>query len=219
MYKLFFQIAIASRYQDLLKTERLEYAKSCSEHNMEIDSLMNEREELRKEIKERDILVEELKEQLLEGSGLVKAIIKPISLHNITEKYIENGSQEEGEDDSEIEQIDSNRFIDEAFTDESKIFELAEKQIQIQELEARLEQAEGEIRRLHKQLIEVSNRWENVLAEKDREIEKWKGKSKDGMPKNTNANTTNVYDLKELLDEKDRHINDLTETLAHFHVR
>lgn len=216
-----------SRYQDLLKTERLEHSKSCSEHSSEIDNLKFQREELNKKIKERDLLVEELKEKLLQLDRLGDVqVMKPSTgIGQFTENDIEKGSQEIDEDDREMSLIDSNKFIDEVFIDESKEFELAEKQIEIQELEGRLERAEEEIRRLQNQLMEVSKResgWENVLEERDREIETLSRRLKEGGKHGSTTSfvghTADVDQLRDLLEEKDRHINDLTETLTHFHV-
>lgn len=212
-----------SRYQDLLKTERLEHSKSCSEHNTEIDRLKSQCEELTKKIKERDIVVEELKENLSHVERLHEGEVT-LSSHQITERDIEKGAREVDEDDRDISLIDSNKFIDEVFIDESKEFELAEKQMEIQELESRLKQSDEEIRRLQGQLMEVSKReggWEAALAEKDREIENLSRKVKDGGKRQAInfVTPTDVDQLRDLLEEKDRHINDLTETLTHFHVR
>lgn len=193
-----------SRYQDLLKTERNEHSKSCDEYRSEIEKTRSQHEDLQKSIREKDSLLEELQRKC--GS---------ITTPNIAEL------KDDARDDPDV-QRDSNKFIDDSFN-ESKEFELEEKLLEMQTLTQKLLDSEDEVRKLHVQLREVSNRekmWERNLNEKDQEIALLNGRLNAEF-KNTPDNTTKSRDLKqlkELLEEKDRHINDLTDTLTHFHV-
>lgn len=205
-----------SRYQDLLKTERMEHNKSCAEYQTEIDNVKCRNDELNRKIQERDVHLEELKRKLSE--------IK----EGQPEAEVEKGSREMHDDDDpemSFNLLDSNR-IDDIYVNESREFELAEKQMELQELKGRLVVTEEEIQKLQRQLIEVSKRecgWESALAEKDIEIERLKERFlNDKVEGGSRAGNTifdgNLEDLKEMLEEKDRHIHDLTKTLTHFHV-
>lgn len=206
-----FQMTIASlqnlllekdtRYQELLKSERNDHTKSWNELQFELEKIKSHNTELNRKIKEQDEVIGDLTKSL---------------------KHIENPDDSKTEAE-EIEE-ESNKYIDDMFMNESKVFELEEKIVEIQTLEVRLQEHEEEIRKLQNQLREVSNRekmWERNLNEKVKEIsmlnDRLKSEFKDVGE--TISNCRDIEQLKEMLDEKDRHINDLTETLTHFHVR
>lgn len=142
-------------------------------------------------------------------------------------KDTEKGTQEimqDVDDEMSFNLLDSNR-IDDIYATESKEFELAEKQMEIQEMAGKLSSAQEAIERLQQQLIEVCNRergWETAMAERDFEIENLKERLKDEDKRKASGGglfmESNFEDLKEMLEEKDRHIHDLTKTLTHFHV-
>lgn len=201
----------------------MEHFKSCSEYQTELDTIKSRNDELNRKIKERDFLLDDLNRKFNELEEM-KGYPAMSAQRENTE--VEKGSQEVDQDDRHemsFNLLDSNR-IDDIFVDESKEFELAEKQMEIQDMEAKLHLAQEEIVRLQQQLIEVSRResgWETVLAEKDFEIESLNRKARDeekrgGVLCHTDRN---LEELKDMLEEKDRHIHDLTRTLTHFHVR
>lgn len=185
-----------------------------------MDSLKSRNDELNRKIKERDLLLEDLNKKFNELEN-IKGFT---AMRPERETGVEKGSQEVDQDDHEMSfnLLDSNR-IDDIFVDESKEFELAEKQMEIQDMEVKLHHAEEEITRLQNQLIEVSKResgWESALAEKDFEIENLNRRLKEEDKRIGGLGHTdrNLEELKDMLEEKDRHIHDLTRTLTHFHV-
>lgn len=201
-----------SRYQELLKTERMEHSKSCSEFQLELEAIKTRNDDLNRKIKERDSLLEELNRRFsdLEGGSHQ-------SQHH---DGVEKGSREvDAADEMSFNLLDSNR-IDDIYVTESKEFELAEKQMELQEVDGKWRLADEEVRRLQGQLMEVSKResgWESALAERDLEVETLNRRLKEeGNTRNTDRS---LEELRDMLEEKDRHIHDLTKTLTHFHVR
>lgn len=198
-----------SRYQELLKTERMEHSKSCSEFQSELDAIKTRNDDLNRKVRERDSLLEELNRRFSDGSD-----------HQHHVDGVEKGSREvDAADEMSFNLLDSNR-IDDIYVTESREFELAEKQMELQEVEGKWRMAEEEVRRLQGQLMEVSKResgWESALAERDLEVETLNRRLKEeGNTRNTDRS---LDELRDMLEEKDRHIHDLTKTLTHFHVR
>lgn len=176
-------------------------------------------DDLNRKIKERDQLLEDLNKRFSDLEGVQGGV-----LSSARDPDMEKGSREVDADEMSFNLMDSNR-IDDIYVTESKEFELAEKQMEIQELTEKLRVSEEEINRLQQRLLDVSKResgWENVLAEKDLEIESLVRKLKEvGDEKRSDVSMytdRNIEELKDMLDEKDRHIHDLTRTLHHFHV-
>jgi centrosomal protein CEP290 len=97
-------------------------------------------------------------------------------------------------------------------------------------LQQRLHESENETRKLQNQLRDASNReklWEKTINEKEIEIELMREKLSVGAQQQQqeifemNGNivaTREIEQLQETLEERDRHIQDLTDTLSHFHV-
>lgn len=194
--------ATLSRYQDLLKVER----KANAELQLANEEVVQERDALMEEVQRKrinDQNVEDEKEVVLE---------------------VEKGAVEDMEMSFNL--LDSNR-LDEMFVSESREFELAEKQMEVEEMTVKCRVAEEEVARLQAQLMEVSQRergWETAMAERDLEIERLKGEEEKREEKEKrhhhqeSGSSVSLDGLRELLEEKDRHIHDLTKTLSHFHV-
>ncbi|XP_059612733.1 centrosomal protein cep290 [Phlebotomus argentipes] len=189
-----------SRYQELLKTERNEHSKSSSEYQRDMESLKAEINHLARRLKEKEATIEDLEQKM-------KAKAESPEVSQEPEKLF----------------LDD-RYLDEMLLDEKRVLAVADEaqKDRIVALETRIAENEEEIRRLQLQLREVSNResmWEKSLTEKDREIsalnERFNTDLRD-LSDNI-ANRREIEQLREMLEEKDRHINDLTDTLTHFH--
>lgn len=208
-----------SRYQELLKTERLEHSKSCEEFQLEIDSAKAQYDELTRKIKERDEMFDDLNRKFSDLAQ-IRGMPPPPPRKSSPELEREKGVQED-EPELSFNLLDSAKF-EEVFVDESKELELVEKQMELQDAAEKLHAAESEIRRLQHQLIEVSKRergWDEALAERDLEIESLNRKLKQDVGKSlSQCADHNLDEWKTMLEEKDRHIQDLTKTLTHFHV-
>lgn len=201
----------------------MEHSKSCAEFQVELEAVKLQNEESIRKMKERDALLEDYKKLPISTDLEQSSPIKSIPPNSFRETDIEKGAQEVDTDDAEMSfnLLDSAKF-EEVFIDESKEFELAEKQMELQDMEEKLRLAEVEINRLQQQLIDVSNRergWEAALAERDLDIESLQRKLKDEDRRSVvqGSELGNLDELKEMLEEKDRHIHDLTQTLTHFH--
>jgi centrosomal protein CEP290 len=130
------------------------------------------------------------------------------------------------------EQETSEHFLEEYYNNDAKNFELkiGEQAIEIETLQQRLHESENETRKLQNQLRDASNReklWEKTINEKEIEIEMMREKLSVGAQQQQqeifemNGNsvaTREIEQLQETLEERDRHIQDLTDTLSHFHV-
>ena len=201
-----------SRYQELLKTERMEHSKSCSEYQSEVETCKVRNAELNEKIRELTAKIHDLED--------AREATLPLATNR--ESDVEKGALEvDGENEMSFNLLDSNRF-EEIYVTESREFELAEKQMEIQELQGKLKVAQDEVTRLQQQLMDVSRRetgWESALAEKDLEIESLIRKLKQMESEGVGSfGDRGIEELKDMLEEKDRHIQDLTRTLEHFHV-
>lgn len=193
-----------SRYQELLKTERNEHSKSSNEYQKEIESLRAELDQLSRKLREKETSIEDMEQKLKETHAKIK--IESPGVSPESEKLF----------------LDD-RYLDEMFLDEKKVLAVDEAQkSHIENLERKIMENEEEIRRMQLQLREVSNReamWEKNLTEKDREISALNERFNTDL-RDLSDNITNrreIEQLREMLEEKDRHINDLTDTLTHFH--
>ncbi|GAB0100854.1 Centrosomal protein cep290 [Sergentomyia squamirostris] len=195
-----------SRYQELLKTERNEHSKSTNEYQKEIEALRTELDQLARRFKEKVATIEELQQKIKDLTEKATKIESPKVSPEAEKLFLDD------------------RYLDEMILDEKRVLAVADgvHKEHVLGLEKKLSDNEDEIRRLQLQLREVSNReamWERSLTEKDREIAALNERFNTDL-RDLSDNITNrreIEQLKEMLEEKDRHINDLTDTLTHFH--
>jgi centrosomal protein CEP290 len=200
-----------SRYQDLLKTERQENAKSYDDFQNQMKALKSTISDLEAQMSAKDAEVQTLKRNLRE-----------------TELKISTSPPAEPENDDA-------KLLDELYQNDADNFELkiSEQTVEIESLRHKLHEGENELRKLQHQLRDACNReklWEKTISDKEQEIEMMREKLSVGAKPpaasqqqeiiEINENivaTREIEQLQEILEERDRHIGDLTDTLAHFH--
>lgn len=189
-----------SRYQELLKSER--------QHNMRtFDELSEQIKQLKKvidchetTIDERDKTIEKLKLQIMsleEEKLKLETAVKPASpqVHQQKQQHV-------------------------TFKDNNN-----EHDIEMQSMEIKLKEAHTEAKKMEQQLKDLTNterQLQNLIREKDIMIKDLNIKLK---ASNDNLETlsenftshSEIEQLREMLEEKDKHIQDLTETLNQFH--
>ncbi|CRL02221.1 CLUMA_CG015577, isoform A [Clunio marinus] len=178
-----------SRYQDLLKTER-------QHHLQAYDELNNEMKELKRKIDDHESIV-------YEKEKIIQKLKAEISEH-------EGAKQVKSSTEASIsQQIQISNFTD----DESH------------NLEMKLKQAQNDIKKMEQQLKDLLNterQMKNLIHDKDATIKELNVKLKaaieslDSLSGNFTP-ATEIDQCREMLEEKDKHIQDLTETLNQFH--
>lgn len=190
-----------SRYQELLKSER--------QHNMRtFDELSEQIKQLKKvidcnetTIDEKDKAIEKLKQQIInleEEKLKLETAVKPAS--------------------PQIQQQKQQQHV--TFKDNNN-----EHDIEMQSMEIKLKEAHTEVKKMEQQLKDLTNterQLQNLIREKDIMIKDLNIKLK---ASNDNLETlsenftshSEIEQLREMLEEKDKHIQDLTETLNQFH--
>ncbi|XP_050073275.1 centrosomal protein cep290 [Anopheles maculipalpis] len=207
-----------SKYQELLKSERNEHSQVYDENMAQIRNLKKTIDDLEQKLYEKQKECDNMSTQLNDMNRL-KALQedapekpKPVEVEAssagaggmlYTDKIIEN-----------IYEID-----------EKKEREIQDLNMQVKMLECNVLELENEQKGLQIQLRETNARekkCEKLLREKDIEL----ASLNDRLTKESNdlreftetiASAQEIEQLKEMLEEKDRHIQDLTETLSQFH--
>lgn len=185
-----------SRYRELLETERQEHSKAYEDQVNEGRKLRRHVEELELDLSKKNDQLKQYLERPLPSPR--RTMNETISSHSDTDDSIK-GSVEKHTLETTKEHHD--------------------------ESQRKIRSLEDDVKKLHTQLEEVSNRekiWEKNLNEKENEIHKLREKlhftQPDGIEITENIITRReIEQLRELVDEKDRHIQDLTDTLSHFH--
>lgn len=197
--------ATLNKYQEIIKSEREEHEKLFAE---QLSQLKKSRE-----------IIEKLEEEIVKKDGELTSLTDQIKE---SEKKSEDTAHHEDDGDTVI--ISDNAIDDMYhkvqidnlnFTHEMKL-----------NLEKQVIMKDNEILRLRDQLREQSNRehtWEMNLTQKDLEIAALNEKVMNYQMdmKEMTENVSNIRDidqLRDMLEEKDKHIQDLTDTLAGFHV-
>lgn len=183
-----------SRYRELLEAERHEHSKVHEEQLVEMKKLKKQVEEAERTLKSKE-------EELL----MCQKGSRPSS-----KKEVFSSSHSDSDESVKVTSIEKQNV------ESTKEKEIDQKKTKL---------LEGEITKLHLQLQEVSDRekiWEKSLNEKEQEIHKLREKLQtthvDGTEITENlASRREIEQLRTLVDEKERHIQDLTETLSHFH--
>lgn len=205
-----------SKYQELLKTERQEGQKSFEETQKDVKTLKEKVVQL-----EQKLMEEEKKLLDLETERSIKIVM---GAQTDNAELIKRKS---GSPAGTIEPEINDKYIETMFEDDEKHdFEFEARNLELETFELKVQSQDDEIKRLHGQLRDVSNRekiWEKNLLEKTKEIEALNEKLSTNHHvelRDISENVTNRRDieqLREMLEEKDRHIQDLTDTLTHFH--
>ena len=183
-----------SRYQELLKTERQHYTRACDESSNEIKQLKRTIDEHEISINERTKKIEKLKSQLDELSQKVASRVP-------------------------------SRVPSPDVAQSTRHVTFNENEIELRSLEMRLKESQNEMKKMEQQLRDLLNterQLQNSLREKDATLKDLNTKLKasndnlDTLSENF-ASTTEIDQLRDMLEEKDKHIQDLTETLNQFH--
>uniref|UniRef100_A0A182RTM0 Uncharacterized protein n=1 Tax=Anopheles funestus TaxID=62324 RepID=A0A182RTM0_ANOFN len=207
-----------SRYQELLKSERNEHSQVYDGNMAQIRTLKQTIDELEQKLYDKQKECDNISTQLSDINRL-KALQEsvPEKARPIEEDVTVSEAGAMVYTDKIIENIYE--------IDEKKEREIQDLQVQVKMLERNVQELENENKRLQLQLREANGRekrGEKLLREKDIEL----ASLNDRLTKEANdlreftetiASAQEIEQLKEMLEEKDRHIQDLTETLSQFH--
>lgn len=191
-----------SKYQDLLRAERQSRSKEIEVQTKEIKRLKIEIDNLEDQIRKKEKEVESVKEQSSATTSAPK--------QSSTNIPLKKKSSSESADESTSSE-DKIKFS-------PHIWSSSDKHKKMGELEAAVE-------RMERQVLEMSDRekiWEKNLVDLENENAKLKQQLQstsvavDEVNENIN-NRREIDRLQKLVEEKDCHIQDLTETLTNFH--
>ncbi|XP_055378417.1 centrosomal protein cep290 isoform X3 [Condylostylus longicornis] len=202
-------------YQELLKTEREQHLKSCETYEKEIKSLKQIQNEHENILQNKNTEISELTKRL-------EALNRKNSLRNGNNESgkILNNEEFDQNCDNSLNEI-SDEKIEEMFLDESKSLTLPSATHLFMNLPNLDECPVKQIHQLQSQIRESKSRelfWENSVRAKDEEIFLLKEKINILQEREKpEISSAEIDQLKVLLEEKDKHINDLMETLASFH--
>lgn len=184
-----------SRYQELLKSERQHHSRAYDEMTNEAKQLKKTIDELETTISDKGKAAEKLKSEISE-----------------LEKKLRDASRVPSRLPSpEIPQARHVTFN--------------EQDIEVRSSEMRLKESQNEMKKLEQQmkdLVNTERQLQNVIREKDSTIKELNVKLRalndnfDTLSENFGS-TTEIDQLRDMLEEKDKHIQDLTETLNQFH--
>uniref|UniRef100_A0A182QZC8 Uncharacterized protein n=1 Tax=Anopheles farauti TaxID=69004 RepID=A0A182QZC8_9DIPT len=208
-----------SRYQELLKSERSEHSQIYDENMVQIRCLKKMNDELEQKLYEKQKEYDNISTQLNDMSRS-KALQE-----SLPEKP--QPVSGEGSGLSETSAIVyTDKIIENIYEiDEKKEREIEELKLQVKMLECNIQELENEQKRLQQQVRDANSRekkCEKMLREKETAL----ASLNDRLTKESNdlreftdtiASAQEIEQLKEMLEEKDRHIQDLTETLSQFH--
>ncbi|XP_050094793.1 centrosomal protein cep290 [Anopheles aquasalis] len=212
-----------SRYQELLKAERAEHSQVYDDNMAQIRNLKKSIDEMEQKLydKQKDCnnlqaQVEELSRQKAEQESLPE---KQSSAEDPT-------TDKEGQPAADG-LVYTDKVIENIYEiDEKKERELQELQVQLRMVESNLQDTENEQKRLQLLLRETMSRekkLEKQLREKENELASVNARLSSETNNDlrefseTIATAQEIEQLKEMLEEKDRHIQDLTDTLSQFH--
>ncbi|XP_058120806.1 centrosomal protein cep290 [Anopheles ziemanni] len=208
-----------SRYQELLKSERTEHSQVYDENMTQIRGLKKTIDELEQKLYEKQKEFDNVTTQLNDMNRL-KALQE-----NVPEKQKndDDAASRHPEPDAIVY---TDKIIENIYEiDEKKEREIEELRVQVNLLESSLQESEKEQKRLQLQLREScvrEKKSEKMLREKESELTALNeriSKEANDLREFTEsiASAQEIEQLKEMLEEKDRHIQDLTETLTQFH--
>ncbi|XP_040155929.1 centrosomal protein cep290 [Anopheles arabiensis] len=209
-----------SRYQELLKSERSEHSQVYDENMAQIRNLKKTIDDLEQKLYEKQKECDNIATQLNDMNRL-KALQESVpEKPRSVEDEAATGSSDAGAI------VYTDKIIENIYEiDEKKEREIQDLNVQVKMLERNVQELENEQKRLQLQLREANAREkksEKLLREKEMELVALN----DRLTKETHdlreftetiASAQEIEQLKEMLEEKDRHIQDLTETLSQFH--
>ncbi|XP_075163264.1 centrosomal protein 290kDa [Haematobia irritans] len=202
------------KYQDILQTEREQTQLNTSKLTAEIDGLKNTINNLNFNIKTKDLEIMDLKSQL-EISTVRRNSNEKLNLARSAtggEENVDNSLNEMT--DEKIEEL-----FEENLTSPAKGVVNSVSITEKHELEEVKDIPENFVKQL-KELKEKASYWESALKVKEDEISILKDKIRlldDREKSNANSANPEIEQLRSLLEEKDRHINELMDTLNNFH--
>ncbi|XP_055843568.1 centrosomal protein cep290 isoform X2 [Episyrphus balteatus] len=178
-----------NKYQELLTSERTENDEACAKYEKTLESFQQTINDLSANCKAKDEEILELKTKIESAAGTEKEKLE-----------IATGIDDNG--DNSLQEI-SDEKIEEMFNDDA-VSDSSDKKV-----------TKG---------VELKNKekhWENSLRVKDEEIlllkEKLQLSKEKEKEKNDWVANPEIDQLRILLEEKDKHINDLMDTLSNFH--
>lgn len=178
-----------SKYQELLKVERQQHSKDYDELIVDVRTLKKTIDECEEKLVEKEKIGANFKEALLEAQ-------KSLLELSVTPKVTEVPSYES----------------------DSRTIELQTLKLSIKDLE----NDNNRLQLLIKELLAKEKVHESHMKEKEHAIKELNQKKKsnadslDSISENLVV-TREIEQMREILDEKDKHIQDLTETLNQFH--
>uniref|UniRef100_A0A182LRS4 Uncharacterized protein n=1 Tax=Anopheles culicifacies TaxID=139723 RepID=A0A182LRS4_9DIPT len=208
-----------SRYQELLKSERNEHSQVYDGNMAQIRNLKQTIDELEQKLYEKQKECDNIATQLSDMN-------RQKTLQESVPEKSRPMEQEVTVSEAGGAMVYTDKIIENIYEiDEKKEREIQDLNVQVKMLECNVQELENEQKRLQLQLREANARekkGEKLLREKDMEL----AALNDRLTKEANdlreftetiASAQEIEQLKEMLEEKDRHIQDLTETLSQFH--
>ncbi|XP_049542835.1 centrosomal protein cep290 [Anopheles darlingi] len=211
-----------SRYQELLKAERAEHSQVYDDNMAQIRNLKKSIDEMEQKLYEKQKECDNLEAQVGELSR------QKAEQESLPEKQsnAEHSTHDKNGQPAAEGLVYTDKIIENIYEiDEKKERELQELQVQLRMIESNLQDAENEQKRLQVLLRETMTR-EKKLEKQLREKESELASTNARLSSETNdlrefsetiATAQELEQLKEMLEEKDRHIQDLTDTLSQFH--
>lgn len=207
-----------ARYQDLLRGERDNRSAAYEEHRKEVREVQQHIDELTAQLRAKDRELVDLKSQKTTESSARRESIKQPSSSRLQRHVSFDTTGHSGQMSDDV--------IEDLFLIDDYRVDVEEDAVDSDRMLHRIRELEEETLHLQAKLREVSKResgWERTLCEKDKQIAALNNRiGQDQLNieeiSSSIAARRDLDQLREMLDEKDRHIGDLTETLTHFHV-
>lgn len=211
-----------SRYQELLKAERAEHSQVYDDNMAQIRNLKKSMDEMEQKLYDKQKECDNLEAQVKELSR------QKAEQESLPEKQSIAELPTSDKDGQPVAEglVYTDKIIENIYEiDEKKERELQELQVQLRMAEGNLQEAENEQKRLQLLLRETvarEKKLEKQLREKESELSSVNARlssEKNDLRElsETIATAQEIEQLKEMLEEKDRHIQDLTDTLSQFH--
>lgn len=207
-----------ARYQELLRGERDNRSAAYEEHRKEVREVQQHIDELTAQLRTKDRELADLKSQKTAGNSARKESVKQPASAGLQRHVSFDTTGHMGQMSDDV--------IEDLFLIDDYRVDVEADAVDSERLLHRIRELEEDALQLQAKLREVSKResgWERTLCEKDKQIAALNNRiGQDQLNieeiSSSIAARRDLDQLREMLDEKDRHIGDLTETLTHFHV-
>ncbi|XP_034656977.1 centrosomal protein cep290 [Drosophila subobscura] len=208
--------------QNLLQTEREQSQQLVSKQTAEIESLKATVNNLNFNIKTKDVEIQELRSKLEQSTSQSVAVAAASvqsaepSIHDLTDEKIEEMFEHSSSPERAVEE----EVIDEE--DDVEVVEVLDDEPEEEQEKQDTEELK-ELPTLHKQIKELKDKLEyiqNSLKTKEEEVEILKEKLKHCQEREKSVEaqpSPEIDQLRGFLEEKDKHIKDLMDTLKNFH--